>query len=143
MEFKPQKNNKILAEIFYLFLIAFFCYTAVNKLMNLDSFRTNLMKTSLFSEEVAKYFSVFVIIFEIIVILIMVFYKKIGLLFLSIMILTFTIYISFLNFKGLYEVCGCGGILNGLSYKYHLTINIFLCVSTIYSFVIFNSKTNE
>ena len=51
-----QKNNKILAEIVYLFLIAFFCYTAVNKLMNLESFRINLMKTSLFSEAIAKYF---------------------------------------------------------------------------------------
>ena len=132
-----------IAEILYLLLIGFFCYTAINKLMNLESFRINLMKTSLFSEAVAKYFSVFVIFSEIVVILIMVFYKKIGLLFLSIMILIFTFYISFLNFNGLYEVCGCGGILNGLSYKYHLTINIFLCVSTIYSFVIFNSKTNE
>ena len=133
----------IIAEISYLFLICFFCYTAVNKLMNLESFRTNLIKTSLFSEEIAKYFSVLVIVTEIIVILLMIFYKKTGLLFLSFMILIFTFYISFLNFKGLYEVCGCGGILNGLSYKYHFIINISLCFCAIYSFVIFNTKAHE
>ncbi len=137
------KIYKIIAEILYLFLIFFFCYTAINKLMNIDSFRTNLIKTSLFTEEIANWFSFLVIFCEIVVVLVVIFYKKIGLLLLSFMILIFTVYISYLNYKGLYEVCGCGGVLNGLKYKYHLTINIFLLIGALFSSIIFNPISDE
>jgi len=69
--------------------------------------------------------------------------KKKGLLLLIIAMLGFTIYISYLRFKGLYEVCGCGGILNGLSYQTHFFINILLIFSSVYSFIIFNLRENE
>jgi hypothetical protein len=137
------KAEIVLAEIMYLFLILFFSYTAFNKLININSFRTNLIKTSLFSVDFAQYFSVFVISLEIVIIMILLFFKKIGLFILSITIAIFTLYISFLRFKGLYEVCGCGGILNGLHYKYHLTINILLLLGALFSLYIFNSDKDE
>ena len=138
-----KKVHETIAGFIYLFLISFFCYTAVNKLMNLQSFRINLVKTSLFSEDVANWFSVAVIIIEIVVILILLFYKKVGLFLLSCLILIFTVYISFLRFKGLYEVCGCGGVLNGLKYSHHLSINIALFFGALYSTFIFNKQINE
>ena len=116
MTFKYQKIHKIIAEIIYLFLIAFFCYTAANKLMNINSFQTNLIKTTIFSKEIAAWFSIVVIVFEFVIVLILLINKKIGLFIFSSTILVFTLYISFLRSRGLYEVCGCGGILNGLSY---------------------------
>lgn len=137
------KILKITAEIIYLFLIFFFCYTAINKLINIESFRTNLIKTSLFNIELANYFSIAVIIFEIVIVLLLIFYKKIGLFCFALTIGFFTIYISYLRFKGLYEVCGCGGILNGLKYKYHLMINLSLIFSSFYSLLIFKKLTNE
>jgi hypothetical protein len=137
------KFQKVIAEIIYLFLIFFFCYTAANKLMNLNSFRTNLLKTSLFSEDVANYFSVLVIILEFAIVCFMIFYKKMGLLFFTITMLFFTVYISFLRYKGLYEVCGCGGILNGLSYNTHLKINIGLIIGSLFSFYTFNILVDE
>ena len=137
------KFQRIIAEIIYLFLIFFFCYTAANKLMNLDSFRTNLLKTSLFSENVANYFSVLVIILEFAIVGFMIFYKRIGILFFSLTMFAFTLYISFLRYKGLYEVCGCGGILNGLSYNSHLKINIFLIIGSLFSFYTFNILVDE
>lgn len=136
---KKYLTKKNLAEIIYSFLIFFLCYTAANKLIKIDSFRTNLIKTTLFSPDLADVISILVIILEIILILALIFFKKKGLFFCFLTMTIFTIYISFLRFKGLYEVCGCGGVLNGLQYIYHLLINISLIIGSLFSFLTFNS----
>lgn len=135
--------QKYFSEFIYLFIIFFFCYTSMNKLINLSSFKTNLIKTSLFNEANANWFSIAVILIEFIVVLFMVFRKKLGLLIVTIMLMIFTTYISYLRYKGFYEVCGCGGILNGLSYKHHLTINILLILASFYSLFTLNQSENE
>ncbi len=137
------KIQKIISELIYLFLIFFFCYTAANKFFNLKAFQTNLFKTTLFSEEFIKPFSVAVIVLEVLLIIVLVFKKRFGLLLLSFTMLVFTIYITYLRYIGLYEVCGCGGILNGLAYKYHFYINISLILGSVYAYVIFNLSKNE
>jgi hypothetical protein len=73
----------------------------------------------------------------------MIFKKQLGLLLVTSLLLIFTLYISFLRFEGLYEVCGCGGVLNGLEYKYHLIINITLILTGLYSLLILNFNSNE
>lgn len=138
-----RRFQKKLAEIVYLFLIFFLCYTASNKLLKLDSFKTNLIKTTLFSKDMANVFSIIVISFEILLVLLLIFFKTKGLLFCGFMMLTFTLYISFLRFKGLYEVCGCGGVLNGLEYKYHFLINIGLLLGALFAFFTFKAFENE
>jgi hypothetical protein len=143
MSKKINKFQKIIAEIIYLFLISFFCYTAVNKMLNIDSFRTNLIKTSIFSMDLANIFSVFVIALEVVIILLLLFYKKFGLRVFILTMIVFSVYISFLRFKGLYEVCGCGGVLNGLSFSYHLLINMSLIIGAIYSFYVCNILGDE
>lgn len=140
---QSNKIQKFIAEIIYLFLIFFFCYTAVNKYMNIESFRMNLVKTSLFSIKTAHFFSYIIILLEIVAVAFLLFFKKKGLLLFSFIMLVFTLYISFLRFKGIYEVCGCGGILNGLQYKYHLLINFFLILSSIYCYIILNKTCDE
>ncbi|MDP5201279.1 MauE/DoxX family redox-associated membrane protein [Flavobacterium sp. DG2-3] len=137
------KTQIKIAELFYYFLVFFLCYTASNKLIKLQSFRTNLIKTTLFTPDFADVFSICVIILEIALILLLIFYRKNGLLLSCITFLAFTLYISVLNFKGLYEVCGCGGVLNGLQYSYHLVINITLIIASIFSFLTFHSLNNE
>ena len=69
--------------------------------------------------------------------------KQLGLLFFAITIIIFTIYISFLKHKGFYEVCGCGGILNGLKFQYHFIINIGLISGALFSLLIFDKLNNE
>lgn len=143
MQIKNYRSIKIIAEITYLIIISFFCYTAINKLMNLESFRTNLVKTSIFTFKIAYYFSYLVIMLELFVVIILLFFKQKGLLLFCFIMLIFTLYISFLNFKGFYEVCGCGGVLNGLQYKHHFFINTVLIFSSIYCYIIFNLSNNE
>ena len=143
MKNKNFKIQKIFIEIIYLFLIFFFCYTAFNKFMNLSSFRTNLIKTSLFNINTAKIFSLIVIFWELLVVIFLLFYKKTGLYLFCFTMLIFTLYISFLKFKGFYEVCGCGGILNGLGYLYHFMINIGLIFGGLYLLYISKNETDE
>ncbi len=112
-------------------------------MFNIDSFRTNLMKTSIFTQNQAIILSIVVILIEILIVLALLFYKKLGLFIFLVTILFFTIYISFLRFNGLYEVCGCGGILNGLDYKYHFLINVLLIISASYTLYVFNTLKNE
>jgi hypothetical protein len=138
-----KKFQTIIAEAIYLFLIFFFCYTAANKLVKIDSFRTNLIKTSIFSKDFADIFSILIIGLEIAIVLFMLYNKKKGLLSFCATMLIFTLYISFLHHKGLYEVCGCGGILNGLAYQYHFMINVWLIVGSLFSFYTFNYTTYE
>ncbi|WP_428979169.1 MauE/DoxX family redox-associated membrane protein [Flavobacterium cupriresistens] len=140
---KPLKFQEITAEIIYYFLIFFLCYTASNKLIKLDSFKTNLIKTTLFSPDQADLFSVLIILLEVVLIVVLIFIKNIGLLFCCLTMLIFTLYISFLRYKGLYEVCGCGGILNGLEYVYHFIINISLIAGSLFSFLTFYSINDE
>ncbi len=77
------------------------------------------------------------------VVVLLIIYKKIGLLIFSFTMALFTLYISYLKFKGFYEVCGCGGILNGLEYKYHLFINLSILLASLYALYYFNFLENE
>lgn len=119
-------KENILVPFAYYFLILFISYTSMNKLLAVESFQTNLLKTGLFSNRMTVYLSYFVLATEFIVLALLLFYKQIGALALLVMLCLFTIYIMLLNIYGRYEVCGCGGILNGLEFRYHLYINIGL-----------------
>lgn len=134
-------KNKIISYVSVLFVI-FFGYTTFNKLFNIDSFQHNLLKTGLFAGNLVPSFSYLVIAIEIIVIFFLIFYLRIGFLMVVAMMTSFTIYISYLNYFGLYEICGCGGILNGLAYKYHLIINMFILCGALFCSII-SVSSNE
>lgn len=119
-------KEKIFVPAAYYLLILFISYTFMNKLMSIESFQTNLLKTGLYSDSMTKYLSYIVLAGELFVLILLLFYKKIGSQALLAMLCVFTIYISFLNIYGRYEVCGCGGVLNGLEFKYHFLINVAL-----------------
>lgn len=131
----------ITTSFLYYGIIVFLSYTTFNKFQNIESFQMNLTKTGFFPQKIIPVFSYIVITAEFLTVLMLIFYKNIGLKIAGLMFLTFTIYISLLQALGKYEVCGCGGILNGLSYKYHITINLFLIFSTL--LIIKKIETNE
>lgn len=118
-------NNALIQGIYY-FLILFISYTWMNKAMAIGSFQVNLLKTGLYSDEATVYISYAVLGGELAALLLLLFAPKKGSLMLLIMLVVFTLYICFLYLTGRYEVCGCGGILNGLAFRYHLLINLTL-----------------
>lgn len=98
----------------------------MNKLLQVDSFQLNIAKTAVFPEKLIEFVSYSVMLIEVIAIILLVFKKKHGLVFCFYMFLSFTFYIIYLRFFDKYEVCGCGGVLNGLSFPIHLLINLSL-----------------
>jgi hypothetical protein len=124
----------------YYSLIVFISYTLMNKLIAIESFQVNLLKTGVFDNITSIYLSYVVVASEFVVLLFLLFKKRTGSMLLLSMLITFTLYITALNYFGRYEVCGCGGILNGLQFKYHLVINILLVSCSAY--VLYNSTSN-
>ena len=132
------KLAKLSAELVYYFFMFFFTYTAIHKLANLESFRRNLIKTSLFTPATADVLSWLIIALELSIVAILFLRRAQGFVLLSISLLMFTVYISYLHAHGLYEVCGCGGIMNGLSYYTHFIINICLIFSYLFATYVYN-----
>lgn len=131
-----------LRTLLYYGLILFISYTLMNKLLNIQSFQMNIAKTGVFSNTLIYVVSYLTLFIEFISILFLVFTKKAGLIFTFFMFSIFTIYIGYLRFFDKYEICGCGGILNGLSFNIHLLINIGLITITYY-LIDHKRKTNE
>lgn len=132
------KLAKLSAGLVYYFFMFFFTYTAIHKLANLASFRTNLIKTSLFTPATADVVSWLIIALELSIVTILFLRRATGFVLLSISLLMFTVYIAYLHAHGLYEVCGCGGIMNGLSYYTHFIINICLIFSSLFATYVYN-----
>lgn len=119
----------------------FFIYTGIFKLINPESFILNISKTGFFNEKLIPYLPYIIGFFELIIAVLILTRMFIGQLFFTITMIVFSFYITYLNNNNLYEVCGCGGILNGLSYNNHLLINlIFLTLSFSVIFILKSSK---
>ena len=108
-------------------------YVFANKALDIDAFQSNLFKTGLFSDSAANTLAYFILIMELGSIILLLTNKILGLKVLFYMFIVFTLYISILKFLNKYEVCGCGGVLNGLSYEKHLIINISLIIISFFS----------
>lgn len=113
-------------------IIAFFAYTFANKLLDITSFKLNLVKTGIFQPEQVRYVVYGALLLELVSITSLVLKEKIGLWISLTMMCVFTTYIILLNYQSRYEICGCGGILNGLSFTKHLMINIGIIIALIY-----------
>lgn len=118
--------------ILYVLIISFFSYTLMNKVLIYDAFLLNISKTGLFNDFQIYALSVSAIAFEAIAVLLLVLKKRIGLIFSICMMLVFTVYIIFLYVIGRYEVCGCGGIMNGLTFESHFLVNAFIILVMMY-----------
>lgn len=123
---------KLLKNILLYLLIAFFSYTAINKLLNMTDFQIHIAKTSVFRGVWVDIVSWFAIAIEITSIILLVFKQKLGLIVSKYMMILFTFYILYLYATNKYEICGCGGILNGLDFNYHLIINIVIIVIILF-----------
>ena len=103
--------------------VFFYVYTGFYKVINIEAFKFNIIRTAVFPDYMVNAITYLVILIESTVVLFLLFKRRKGLILFAISMFIFSVYIIFLNINGRYEVCGCGGILNGLEFKYHLLIN--------------------
>lgn len=73
--------KKLFYRLLLFMLIAFFTYTLVHKLMGLDSFLHNIVRTGLFNGSMVDMVAYGAISAELLSIILLLFYEKIGLLF--------------------------------------------------------------
>lgn len=123
----------LLRKALLLAIVLFLAYTAANKCIYFDDFTLNIAKTSVFPEPWIKVVAYGACASEIGCILLLVCKEKVGIGATLLMMAAFTAYISLLAAFGRYEVCGCGGILNGLSFGYHFAINATLILALVYA----------
>lgn len=113
-------------------ILAFLGYTMVSKVMFLDSFSLNIVKTGLFQGVWVDIVAFYALFSEIICIALLLYKPKVGAVVSIFVMLSFSIYIICLKALDRYVICGCGGILNGLSFHWHIMINFLIISSLIF-----------
>lgn len=121
--------TKIIRTLLLIIVIAFFSYTLINKALDMNAFLLNIAKTGIFHDTMVDIIGYGAITAEALAILLLIFVESKGIIWSLLMMFSFTIYIIILYLTGHYEVCGCGGILNGLSFPWHLLINCLILFS--------------
>ena len=117
------KTTEIISALFILL----FVYTATSKLMTHRLFTITLAESPLLN--FASGFIGWAIPLIEILISMMLFvpsFRRGGLVASLILMIVFTIYIVYMLMTASHLPCSCGGIINKLSWKQHLWLNVFL-----------------
>lgn len=122
-------KRKITIEIISFLLVLLFVYAACSKLLQYNSFKSQLVNSPFL-----KPFSATIVWFiptvELIIALMLTVRhtRKAGLYSSLILLLVFSLYIAGMLASGIHLPCSCGGIIQQLSWKQHLLLNLFFIV---------------
>lgn len=130
------KNSKT-ADIVSGIFIILFTYTAVNKLIDYSTFRIALVQSPILVNY-ADFMAWALPAAELLVVLLLVFSatRKLGLLLSLMLMIAFTLYVSYIMFFASELPCNCGGIMKALSWKQHLVVNVILAVLATWAWLI-------
>lgn len=126
-----EKIKNVFYRVLLLAIIVFFSYTMINKATNMTAFTLNIAKTGIIPVFLIDFVAYSALLIELSCIVLLIFNEKRGIQLSLLMMVIFTSYIVVLFLNNRYEVCGCGGILNGLPFFPHLLINIFIILTLI------------
>lgn len=132
------KTNKRIRQLILWGILVFLSYTSFSKMTNMNSFLLNIAKTGVFSGYFVDAVAYGAIIAEVLSIILIIVKEKLGLLFCLCMMSAFSLYILYLYTNGIYEICGCGGILNGLAFHWHILING--CIILLISYLLYEGE---
>ncbi len=135
-------NNQQVANIICGIFIILFTYTAVNKLIDYQTFRIALVQSPILEHYAGFMMMALPVVELLVVILLAIATTRCLGLFASLILMTaFTLYISYLMFFASELPCNCGGIMRALSWKQHLILNIILIALAIWALLI--TRTNK
>jgi len=114
-----------LTDLLAAILIFLFVYTATNKLVGIDKFRSVIVRSPIIHEN-ANLLSWFVPISELLTSLLLFFRwsRKYGFLVSAVIMGVFTLYIAYMILFSLHLPCSCGGVIAKMSCTQHLIFNI-------------------
>lgn len=121
-------KNTVVIVVSY-FYVLLFVYAAVSKLLDFENFRVQLGQSPLLSV-FAGFISYFVLILELVIAVLLAIRKTrfIGLLSFFALMSMFSAYIIvILNYSSTIP-CSCGGVLENMDWKEHLTFNLLLTI---------------
>lgn len=122
-------KRTLLIEIICGLLILLFAYTGINKLMDVNRFRVAIQASPLIEN---KSFALawIVPITELLIALLLFIprFRLSGLYASSGLMLLFTIYVGYMLTTISLLPCSCGGIIQAMTWKQHLTFNIFFTI---------------
>jgi hypothetical protein len=115
-------------------LVLLFSYTAISKLISIDSFELVLSKSVLIGRG-ANLVARAVPLTEVAIVLLLIFpaTKRIGLYASLILLTLFTLYLIYMLIYAPTLPCSCGGIIKSMSWPAHLVFNMGFIVITAVS----------
>lgn len=119
------KNREIIMDIAVYLFIILFMYTAASKLLTIKSFASTLAKSPLIgSLNFVVAWSIPVI--EIIISIVLIFPsgRKTGMYAALLLMVTFTLYLTYMIFSGSELPCHCGGVISTMSWQQHIWFNL-------------------
>lgn len=133
---------KTLELLIRYFFILLFCYAAVSKIMDFDTFQRQLIDVFQLSS-LSLFIAYFVIIAELIIAALLCYQRTctIGLFLSFTMMLSFSLYILCIMLFREKLPCSCGGILQNMSWSSHLIFN--LVCSVLASYAWWQSRTTN
>lgn len=121
------KAKHIIRQSIRIFLMVFWIYVAVDKLLALDAFHSALQRQPLPPMLIDLLYWMLPVIELLIAVLFIGRYKRHAYLLSSILLFSFSVFIA-LGLVGFYakRPCGCASVLTQLSWSWHLVVNLIL-----------------
>jgi len=125
---KPATFYKVIDTISALFILLF-VYTATSKLLSYQSSLNNLKSSPLIGFAASFLgWGIPLVELSISALLLLPRFRKTGLVFSFALLTLFTAYIAYMLLTSSHLPCSCGGIINTLSWRQHLWLNVFLAL---------------
>jgi hypothetical protein len=121
----PEFKLNWFSDVMATFLIFLFMYTAITKFIDLNGFETTL-SLSPYLKKTSSFLAWCIPICEVLISILLFIpsYRKVGLLFGTILMGIFALYIGFIISVSKGLPCTCGGVIEKMSWLQHLIFNI-------------------
>ena len=135
-------NKEIIQKTLEYLLIILFIYASLNKISDMGKFQYELGKSPLIPFGYNKIFAYLIICIELSIAALISYKKtrKIGFLFSFSLMFFFTIYIYYLLNFSYYIPCSCGGILDNLTWEWHIIFNATFTIIAFISYYKYNEN---
>jgi len=127
---KPKLN--LVSDIICILLILLFVYTGTSKFLEFENFKHVLSKSPLL-DNLSLPVAIFIPGIELIISFLLLIppTKTLGLYSSAILIILFSIYITYMILFAKHLPCGCGGVFKLMTWNQHLIFNIFLIILSV------------
>ena len=143
-QIRIRMKRKIVIEIICCLFILLFTYAAISKVLDLQKFQIQLSQSPLLTAFAGRLVWAVPSV-EIIISLMLAFprFRSMALYACFSLMVMFTVYIvTILNFSA-YIPCSCGGILEKLSWRQHLTFNVGFVLLALIGIILFENENKE